>query len=1097
MQTSNAAPRAGASLPRRFGSIGTIVVVVGIAALLPVACQRGGGGGGGGAAPAATITTTWAKTYGHEATDQPESLVAVGDGSALICGGGSRAYVVRADDYGDPLWSRLWSTGDIVPGMGEVSGYGPTIDGGYVAWGRESGGPDQTVVLRLDADGELLWSTVLDGIGEFAVGAVDPQGGSCFAQKTADDRIEFVALDADGGVLWSSTPSEWILESSAPLGALAITSAGDVLVAGRLSSKELLFASVSGFDGAVGWAQTFAHGDGDAIRFHELRSLAGDEWSLAVERQDAITTEKSEILFRGSTIDGGLLEITTIDGPIADSVSWVSRLADGGALVVGSEVSMDGVETAVAHRFDSAGSLTWSQSIVDASWDSATVSRALHLHELDDGAILVRGEFEPPSSFATFPPDLFVARVEPDGTIGSLLELEVRLPTPIRAVATSSNPGDSYLLAGSVTRDDEPARPYPWFAKIDSTAQPAWERVLSTSYEETIHAAVENLTRDGFVVCGSSYEYERRDFPERQPVLFEVDASGALRWALTPAYPEPATAIDLVRTAAGYHCLVEVGYSRLALLEIGTDGTLLSDRTLEASSGYGEDLVATTDAYWVRKTQTLIRIDRVTGALESFSVTDGYSTPDSTFSLRSIAAVGDQLAILASFESDLVVALLDANLDVIWALRHDGGSPGHGSAVAGGPDGSVWVAGGFAGPESDDMWVVAFESTGELRHQTRYASLAHESAREVEVGADGSALVGGTTALLTGDPEGAGDQWILRVDSLGRVTSSCPDGVGVPTGESFVPMAIQVDFGPAVATTAIAPTPLDPVVHLSPFEAFETTSQCVGVATPQLTSLTLDVDGMGTVTNADPPLECSGSCWFAIPTDSTLDLVATPDPGWIFAGWSGDYSGSPIVAVDSVSITATFTQEPAGPPITVSDSVFDPDDWAIGGGEGGVASETDEQLLGPNPYRKMRTELPSASASYRQYVYTAFEYDPSSSGAIRTIDFAEQRKHLDSSVPPPIPFFDPSAQVVGAFVLVQDGRIHEVAGSAVYDADWTTFERVGLEPDDFTPVGGVLPDFSASGGKIRFGYRRHGLNLSDQDAWFEHAIDDWTVTIHR
>lgn len=1097
MNTPYPAPRVGASLPRRRRSVGFLTIFIAFAVLLPVACQRGGGGGGGNAAPAASSTTTWAKTYGHDAIDRPESLVAAHDGTALVCGGGSRAYLIRADEYGDPLWSQLWSTGEIISGMGAVSGYGPTLDGGYVAWGRDTGAADQAIVLRLDPDGNLLWTNVLDGIGESLVGAVAPQGESFFATTAADDRVEFVALDGDGNLVWSSTPSGWAHESPTPLGALAVTSDGNVLFAGRLSSKELLFCSLASFDGSVRWTQTFAHDDGDSIRFHELRGLDGDEWSLAIEREDAITSERNEMLFRGSTLDGGLLDITTLAGAIAGSVSWVSRLADGGALVVGSELSMDGVETAMAHRFDSAGALAWSQPIVDPDWNSETTSRTLHAHELDDGAILVRGEFEA-ASLVTLPTDLFVARIEPDGSFGSLSALNTPYSIPTRAVAHSPNPGNSYLLAGSVTRRDSPDRPYPWFMKIDSNLQSTWERAWSTSYSETVHSAIENLTDDGFVVCGSSDEYYRRDFPARQPVIFEVDASGSLRWALTPAYPEPATALDLVRTGTTYHCLIEVGYSQLALLEIGPDGSLLDDRTLAASSGNGEDLVATPSAFWLWKTGTLIRIDRTTGSIEAFSVTDGDATSDSTFSLRSIAAVGDGLAILATFESDFVIAHFDANLDQVWAWRHEGGfARGQGHAIASGPDGSVWVAGRFSGFESEDMWVIAFESSGVIRHQTRYASLAHESARKITVGADGSALVGGTTALLTGDPEGSGDQWIIRVDSLGRVASSCPEGVGVPTSESFVPMSIRVDGGPPVVTTPMTATPLAPTLHVSTFDQFETTSQCVGVTTPQLTSLTLHVEGMGTVTNADPAVDCSGDCWLAIPTGSTLDLVATPDPGWLFAGWSGDYSGSPIVAVDSVTITAMFTAEPAGPPITISDSMFDPSDWAIEDGESGDGTETDEQVLGANPYRKMRTELPAASLSYRRYLYTAFEYDPSRSGAIRSLDFSERRRQLDSMVPPPLPPLPLSASVGGAFVLVQDGRVHEVTGSVVYDADWTTLERVDLEPSDFTMVGGVLPDFSANGGKIRFGYRRLGHNLSDEDAWFEHAIDDWTVTIHR
>jgi len=77
-------------------------------------------------------------------------------------------------------------------------------------------------------------------------------------------------------------------------------------------------------------------------------------------------------------------------------------------------------------------------------------------------------------------------------------------------------------------------------------------------------------------------------------------------------------------------------------------------------------------------------------------------------------------------------------------------------------------------------------------------------------------------------------------------------------------------------------------------------------------ALNLTGVGNGSVTvNATPQtLPWSGN----FNCDSVVNLVAVPDPGWDFAGWSGDisWSGSTVaVTVDSVkNITATFTVQP-------------------------------------------------------------------------------------------------------------------------------------------------------------------------------------------
>jgi len=72
----------------------------------------------------------------------------------------------------------------------------------------------------------------------------------------------------------------------------------------------------------------------------------------------------------------------------------------------------------------------------------------------------------------------------------------------------------------------------------------------------------------------------------------------------------------------------------------------------------------------------------------------------------------------------------------------------------------------------------------------------------------------------------------------------------------------------------------------------------------QMRSLTVNVVGSGTVAKS-PDLT-------SYPNGSSVQLTATPDPGWVFSGWSGDLTGSTNPATLTMdadkTVTATFVQ---------------------------------------------------------------------------------------------------------------------------------------------------------------------------------------------
>jgi Divergent InlB B-repeat domain len=72
-------------------------------------------------------------------------------------------------------------------------------------------------------------------------------------------------------------------------------------------------------------------------------------------------------------------------------------------------------------------------------------------------------------------------------------------------------------------------------------------------------------------------------------------------------------------------------------------------------------------------------------------------------------------------------------------------------------------------------------------------------------------------------------------------------------------------------------------------------------------------DGTGTVTSQDPPgtIDCGATCAHLYDVGTKVTLDATPDTGWVFAGWSGACSGfgQCVVAMNAAaSVEAAFVQ---------------------------------------------------------------------------------------------------------------------------------------------------------------------------------------------
>ncbi|MDH3328384.1 MAG: hypothetical protein OEM01_04055 [Desulfobulbaceae bacterium] len=79
-------------------------------------------------------------------------------------------------------------------------------------------------------------------------------------------------------------------------------------------------------------------------------------------------------------------------------------------------------------------------------------------------------------------------------------------------------------------------------------------------------------------------------------------------------------------------------------------------------------------------------------------------------------------------------------------------------------------------------------------------------------------------------------------------------------------------------------------------------------------SLTVTTEGPGTVTSSPSGIDCGTECIASYEANTEVTLTATPDEGYIFAGWSGDCPDDGTVVTKVIldtakSCTATFAEE--------------------------------------------------------------------------------------------------------------------------------------------------------------------------------------------
>lgn len=334
----------------------------------------------------------WQNSIGGNNADNLYSLVETIDGGFLLGGrsnsdlsgdkteesrGGSDFWIVKINADGEVLWDKTYGGTD----YDHLWNLQQTTDGGFILGGfsrsdisgdktEDSKGSYDFWIIRIDAEGEILWQNTIggDGFDELKDLAQTADGGFILGgesesgisgDKTDSNRglrdYWIVKVDENGEVLWDTTIGGLVDDD---LKSIIQTTDGGYLIAGDSSSQ----ASGDKSENSLGeddyWmVKLNASGDliwentigGDAVdrSFVVMENNAGN-YIIGGYSSSRISSDKTEenkggpdYWFVETDTNGNVLAQNTIGGVIADIMTDIQQTDDGGYIIGGYSFSDD------------------------------------------------------------------------------------------------------------------------------------------------------------------------------------------------------------------------------------------------------------------------------------------------------------------------------------------------------------------------------------------------------------------------------------------------------------------------------------------------------------------------------------------------------------------------------------------------------------------------------------------------------------------------------------------------------------------------------------------------------------------------------------
>ena len=714
-----------------------------------------------------------------------DSYILVGDGMQSEWGD-LEIWAMAITVDGEVLWQQLL-------GSGEAHGVAPAGDGGAVvaAFLNVDGSSNlDLVVLRLSAEGDVLWQTQVGGRGSESGGRI-VQGveggfmvlGTMESSETQGHDLWVVGLDGEGHVTEQRV----------------VRAPGDQYAADFVAVDDGYYAAGTNLlvklatDGSVDWARTFPADLGV-----QVGALAeGEDGGVVIAGTIDGETEgqwaaDQDVWLASLGSDGAVLWQRAYGGELAEQPSAVTRTLHGDLVVASGTLTYGSNSTWILRVDASDGEVLWEETARGNDYPSAVVEAA-------GGMLLITGES---SGYGDEGPVMMVAHLTSSGEIdgeacdlvaptdAETSEVDVELnpanvetrntnaderPSSPRvsswdATASFSCPHDPVVVPGGEVVDGGApdvqswallfgadhsgfsgvgAAPYPdgdiaivasqvgsrdehlWAARLSPSGEVRWQRRLEcrNASDEPREIAL-TATNDGGLVVATAGQSSEHGGMVNAICLSSLDAAGDHRWSRVYRSEESEPLIDL-----------STHFMPVSIAE-AADGDLVISATADNGNGASMRLLRTSPTGELRWHRA---IEPTHGAYGAIGTSDG-----------GIVALG------RTESHGTVVITYDASGELLWSITLDDLEL---DSVDETPVGRFVLAGSLPYPPYS-TWAVILEDDGEVRHALILdGPLGGTAGASVVALDDGGFVVAGRAST---SPRGDTRMWLARLTAAGE-----------------------------------------------------------------------------------------------------------------------------------------------------------------------------------------------------------------------------------------------------------------------------------------------------------------------------------------
>ena len=331
--------------------------------------------------------TLWARTYGNVLYDEFQDVDITSDGGFIAVGHTtstdalSNVYIVKTNGSGSVVWSKEYGGGSSA--SDKAYSVCPTTDGGYVITGTTASygsGSDDVYVLKIDATGNIQWTTVIGTSGANEAGREVIQtadGGYAIAGYTDGSGTSFydvylIKLSSNGTVSWKKTFGGSSYDFAYTV--QQTTDGGFVLGAttnsfGTGNWDALLIKT--DVNGTIEWSRTFGKTGEDRVQCARQTSDGG---YIMCGRSSGFGAGSFDATLLKTDANGNLLWTKAFGGTGDDQSFCVKEIAGSSYVVCGYTVSYGaGAKDGYLIRTDGSGTSGCSENVISGVTTSSPV----------------------------------------------------------------------------------------------------------------------------------------------------------------------------------------------------------------------------------------------------------------------------------------------------------------------------------------------------------------------------------------------------------------------------------------------------------------------------------------------------------------------------------------------------------------------------------------------------------------------------------------------------------------------------------------------------------------------------------------------------